>query len=334
MINQQINYIQQIYRIILTLIAIWFLNLIWPFISDVILMLVFAFLFTTLLLSSVDTFERKIGNRGLSVLGVVIILLTSISTFIGSFISQISIQAQEFSERVDQDTMMIEFKALGDKVASAMPTFMKSEESSSDYLANKLTEVTQSILGSLGSLVSIVGNFMFIAVMVFIFTIIVGPLPVALRLVDVYYGTNIIPSNGSDTLWYILAIHQTAMAALGALGFVFITSMSMDIVEQVEKSTDRREEGLLGTINAFVHKLVGAGGVLISGLIISFAGFDNPNALQADLYGGDIINNFAIIHLAIGISLPFISTLLVLLYDIDRSKHNTHVSDLGYVEED
>jgi len=173
-----------------------------------------------------------------------------------------------------------------------------------------------------------------IAVGVFIFTIIVGPLPVALRLVDIYYGTNIIPGNGSDSLWYILAVHQAAMAALGALGFVFIGSMSMDIVEQVEKSTDRREEGLLGTINAFVHKLVGAGGVLISGLIISYAGFDNPNALQEDLYGGDIINNFAVIHLAISISLPFISTFLVLLYDIDRSKHNTHVSDLGYVEED
>ena len=172
MIDKQINYIQQIYRIILTLIGIWFLNLVWPFISDVILMLVFAFLFTTLLLSSVDTFERKIGNRGLSVLGVVIILFTSISTFIGSFISQISIQAQEFSERVDQTTMMNEFKALGDKATSAMPSFMKSEESSSDYLANKLTEITQSILGSLGSLVSIIGNFMFIAIMVFIFTII------------------------------------------------------------------------------------------------------------------------------------------------------------------
>mgnify|MGYP003321053459 FL=1 len=173
-----------------------------------------------------------------------------------------------------------------------------------------------------------------IAVGVFIFTIIVGPLPVALRLVDVYYGTNIIPGNGSDPLWYILAIHQTAMAALGALGFVFISSMSMDIVEQVEKNTDRREEGLLGTINAFIHKLVGAGGVLIAGLIISYTGFDNPNVLEAEKYGGDIINNFALIHLIIGITLPFISTLLVLLYDIDRSKHNTHVSDLGYVEED
>jgi Na+/melibiose symporter-like transporter len=110
--------------------------------------------------------------------------------------------------------------------------------------------------------------------------------------------------------------------------------MSMDIVEQVEKNTDRREEGLLGTINAFIHKLVGAGGVLIAGLIISYTGFDNPNVLEAEKYGGDIINNFALIHLIIGITLPFISTLLVLLYDIDRSKHNTHVSDLGYVEED
>ncbi|GIT32977.1 MAG: hypothetical protein Ct9H300mP3_05080 [Gammaproteobacteria bacterium] len=59
------------------------------------------------------------------------------------------------------------------------------------------------------------------------------------------------------------------MAALGALGFVFISSMSMDIVEQVEKNTDRREEGLLGTINAFIHKLVGAGGVLLLDLLLA-----------------------------------------------------------------
>jgi Na+/melibiose symporter-like transporter len=173
-----------------------------------------------------------------------------------------------------------------------------------------------------------------IAVGIFIFTILVGPMPPFLRLMDIYFGTNIIPINGSDTLWYLLAAHGALMAALGALGFVFIGSMSMDIVEQVEKSTDRREEGLLGTINSFIHKLVGAGGVLVSGVIISIAGFDNPAAATADLYGGAVINNFVIIHLVIGATLPFISTLLVLMYDIDRTKHNTHVSDLGYVEKD
>ena len=69
-------------------------------------------------------------------------------------------------------------------------------------------------------------------------------------------------------------------------------------------------------------------------MIISIAGFDNPAAATADLYGGAVINNFVIIHLVIGATLPFISTLLVLMYDIDRTKHNTHVSDLGYVEKD
>ena len=173
-----------------------------------------------------------------------------------------------------------------------------------------------------------------IAVSIFIFTIIVGPLPPALRLLDLYYGTNLLPGNGTDALWYLLAVHGALMASLGALGFVFIGSMSMDIVEQVQKKTDRREEGLLGTVNSFVHKLVGAGGVLLSGIILTVSGFDDPSASLADKYGGAVINKFVIIHLVIGMTLPFISTLLVLMYDIDRTKHNTHVTDLGYVEKE
>ena len=169
-----------------------------------------------------------------------------------------------------------------------------------------------------------------ITVGIFLTSIIVGPIPVALRLIDYYYGTSILPENGSDSLWYILGIHGALMASIGSLGFVFIGSMSMDIVEQVEETTGRREEALLGTASSFVHKVVGGGGVLIAGLILNFSGFDDPNLV--DDLKGQVINKFALVHLIIGMSLPFISTLLVLMYDIDRSKHNTHVSDLGYVE--
>ena len=171
-----------------------------------------------------------------------------------------------------------------------------------------------------------------ITVGIFLTTIIIGPMPIAFRLSDIYFGTNIIPANGSDALWYILAIHGALMASLGALGFVFIGSMVMDITEQVEQTTGRREEGLLGTVSSFIHKLVGAGGVLVSGLILSYSGFDNPE-MAGELYGGEVINRFAIIHLIIGMTLPFISTLLVLMYDIDRSKHNSHITDLGYTSE-
>ena len=99
MANNQINYLQLIYRLAVGLIALWFLSIIWPYISNVILMLVFAFLFTTVLLSSVDALERKISHRGLSVLTIVMILIGGIGIFIGSFISQISQQAAEFSDK-------------------------------------------------------------------------------------------------------------------------------------------------------------------------------------------------------------------------------------------
>ena len=53
------DYIKLIYTLFIIIISSFFIWLIWPFISDVILKLVFAFLFTSLLLSSVDSFERK-----------------------------------------------------------------------------------------------------------------------------------------------------------------------------------------------------------------------------------------------------------------------------------
>ena len=161
-----------IYRLLLTIIAVWFLSIIWPYISNVVLMLVFAFLFTTVLLSSVDALERKIGSRGLSVLVVVIILLGSIGTFIGSFISQMSQQAIEFSSRIDKDTLTQEFKTLGEKFTSSMPEFLQNMQPSDGNTAGKLSEIINSVVGSLASMAGAIGNFFFIAAMVFIFTII------------------------------------------------------------------------------------------------------------------------------------------------------------------
>ena len=169
-----------------------------------------------------------------------------------------------------------------------------------------------------------------IAVGIFLFTVAVGPLPVFLRLLDLSYGTSLSPDNGSDLLWMILLVHTCTMSSLGALGFVFIGSMGMEIVEEVQKRTGRREEGLLGTVNSFVHKLIGAGGVLISGAIISLVGFDDPAADPAQLYGGQTIVEFGWIHVALSFTLPIFSTVMVLLYDIDRGKHEGHLDALGY----
>ena len=170
-----------------------------------------------------------------------------------------------------------------------------------------------------------------IAVGIFLTSIVVGPLPMVLRLLEPQVGMQLFPSNGTDLIWWILLIHSCALVSIGSLGFIFITSMAMEIVEDVEKATGRREEGLLGTVSSMIQKLIGAGGVLIAGAIITWAGFDDPGVTE-EMKSGVLIDRFAIIHVAIGFFLPIISTLLILKYDIDRKGHLDNVNDLGYVE--
>jgi len=171
-----------------------------------------------------------------------------------------------------------------------------------------------------------------IAVGIFLTTIVTGPLPVVLRLLDPYFSATLFPANGTDVLWWIMITHYTFEVCLGSLGFIFIGSMTMEIVEDVQRNTGRREEGLLGTINSFIQKLIGAGGVIISGIIISVAGFDTPGATFEELTT-TVVNKFATIHVILAATMPFISTLLVLLYNIDRKGHLDNVENLGYTEE-
>jgi len=170
-----------------------------------------------------------------------------------------------------------------------------------------------------------------IAVAVFLASIALGPLPVMLRLADPYLPFAVFPANGTRLLWWILLLHAGATATISSLGFIFVGSMSMEIVEDVQRKTNRREEGLLGTVNSFAHKIIGAGGVMISGIIIGMSGFDDPGVTLAELQG-PIVNRFAFIHVCIGYTLPVISTLLVLLYSIDRKGHLNNIETLGYVE--
>jgi Na+/melibiose symporter-like transporter len=171
-----------------------------------------------------------------------------------------------------------------------------------------------------------------VAVGIFICTIIIGPLPIILRLLEPMLGVALIPANGTDALWWILLIHASATAALGSLGFIFVASMAMEIVEDVERVTGRREEGLLGTVDSFVQKLVGAGGVFIAGAIVAWSGFDEPGVTQ-EMLTGEVINRFASAHVVLSLLLPIGSTLLVLMYDIDRKSHQDNVQQLGYVDD-
>lgn len=172
-----------------------------------------------------------------------------------------------------------------------------------------------------------------VAVGIFLCTILLGPLPIVLRLLEPVLGLSLFPANGTDALWWILFVHTCLYSALAALGLIFVGSMAMEIVEAVEVSTGRREEGLLGTVNSFIHKLIGAGGVFIAGAIVSWSGFDDP-AATAEMMNGEIINRFASVHVVLSFVLPLISTFLILMFDIDREGHQGNVEKLGYLADE
>ena len=81
-------------------------------------------------------------------LAVVFLLLVVFGTFIGSFISQMSQQAKDFSNRIDKETLTAEFTKLGDQLTGALPNFMKDMNSSSGDLAGSLSELVNTTRGA------------------------------------------------------------------------------------------------------------------------------------------------------------------------------------------
>ncbi|MDP6533133.1 MAG: AI-2E family transporter [Candidatus Marinimicrobia bacterium] len=164
-----LTYLYRIYRLIVGLLSAGFVWIIWPYISNVVLILVFAFLFTTLLLKSVDGLERRINSRGLSVLIVTVGLLTGIGIFIGSFISKLSQQAIDFSNRIGQDTLTTEFNKLGQKFTALVPGGLAA--GSGDF-SSTLSSFVQMVVENLAGMAGALGGFLLNTAMILIFTII------------------------------------------------------------------------------------------------------------------------------------------------------------------
>ena len=143
-----------------------------PYLTPIIAMLIFSFLFTTIFLQAVDITERYIKSR---TLGVLLILGSSIILaigFIGSFVSSLGIQIKIFTQKIQRDDFAIAMENLSVKIKNTIPEFLGSMVPESDRLIliakNFLITLFQSVLGLLGS----AGNIFFIGVMVLIFTII------------------------------------------------------------------------------------------------------------------------------------------------------------------
>ena len=168
------------------------------------------------------------------------------------------------------------------------------------------------------------------AIGLFLLSATLGPLPVVLRLLDPLVSVSLFPANGTDVLWWLLLLHSAFVVSLVVTGFILVGSMGADIVEESQRQTGRRSEGLLTTGPALAQKMVSAGGVLIVGLLLSAFGFSVPNPSVEAMQ--EPIRNLAIFHVALSLSLPWISIYLVSKYTITRQGHGQDIRSLGYAE--
>ena len=167
-----------------------------------------------------------------------------------------------------------------------------------------------------------------LAVKLFIFSVILGPLPVGLRLLDGVVDPAIFPANQTDALWWILLLHSNVMILLSVTGFVLIGSMVADIVEESQEKTGRRSEGLLTAGPALAQKTASASGVFIIGIVLSVIGFNIPNPSIESMQ--EPMHDLALTHLILGMTFPVICTILISRYTITRDAHVRRLSELGY----
>ena len=174
MVNGQ-DSTQKFYRIFLFLLGLAFLYVIWGYISDVVFLFIFSFLFATVLLPSVDWLEGKLKSRGLAVLATVATLLSVIIIFLSSFGVQLSKEAASTYHQFDKDEVVTTINNLREGAIARLPEFARElVVSGSDVTTSgdKITGYMNTVLQSLSQITSAIGTFFFFATMMLIFTVI------------------------------------------------------------------------------------------------------------------------------------------------------------------
>ena len=161
------------------------------------------------------------------------------------------------------------------------------------------------------------------------FQIIFAALPFALRYIDLVYGTSLFPENGSPYLLPVLCVHVVINVASGIIVFATLASMLMDLVEDIQLKTGRREEGILFSARSFADKAVSGFGLTFAGIILTLISFPDPEARKMldNIVPDQILANLALWYIPICI-IAFGSALsLVSGYTLTRDDHEENAAN-------
>lgn len=134
---------------------------------------------------------------------------------------------------------------------------------------------------------------------------------------------DLLPPERSSELFYILAgvtfLGTTCTVLLSAVTF----SMIIDLVEEDQKGTGHRSEGLYFATFSFTRKIVTGLGIFVSGLLLSLG------AQSGDLITQDTMHGIALPYVAILIIVYVLSITCLKRYALTRSNHEANLAAIG-----
>lgn len=155
----------------------------------------------------------------------------------------------------------------------------------------------------------------------FLFSVVFGQMPVILRLIGFF------PGNGHPALLPILVIHSLVIVTVVIMVGILISSMLADVVEDSQRKTGRRSEGLLFAAYGFSGKAVGGFGILGAGFILELIRF--PVKTAPDKIDPQVLTNMGIIVVSVTMGFYLLSILSASLYRITREKHAENLQRLN-----
>ncbi len=159
---------------------------------------------------------------------------------------------------------------------------------------------------------------------VFFLAIFAGVIPVALRLAGV------LPPNGSPWIPVILTADVFISSALALVGFVIVSSMIADVVEDAAVRTGRRSEGLLFAANGLLPKFTTGFGTLLGNSMLSFVHVPKGVATGAtDHIAPAIMNHLVWLSLPTAMVLNSLAVAVLFFYRIDKRSHESNLAALA-----
>jgi Na+/melibiose symporter-like transporter len=159
------------------------------------------------------------------------------------------------------------------------------------------------------------------AMALFAFSLAIGIIPLSLRMLGLFVA------NGSHWLVPILAVFNIVSAAMGIASSILLASMLADVVEDSERVTGRRSEGLFFAASSFNQKAASGLGLLFSGLILGVVHF--PAKAAPGSIDPLVVRNLALAYVPSIVLLYGLAIVIVGFYRITRENHEENLRRLA-----